>query len=73
MGWPQSQQGRAVGGAVLDARDGGSRRSDRERRGGLGGGLPVTQGLLFGAGGLSLTAAGLGGGGLDGHGQQATG
>ena len=37
------------------------------------GGLPVTHGLLFGAGGLSLTAAGLGGGGLDGHGQQATG
>lgn len=35
--------------------------------------LPVTHGLLFSAGGLGLTAAGLGGGGLDGHGQQATG
>ncbi len=37
------------------------------------GGLPVTHGLLFSAGGLGLTATGLGGGGLDGHGQLSTG
>ncbi len=37
------------------------------------GGLPVTHGLLFSAGGLGLTATGLGGGGLDGHNQLPTG